>query len=196
MSKVKSQNTKADQKFKPANLGPAGFTRLEYRGCKYDHANDWMKFIQQWEVHVAKTFPPRMTSVVKFGKLPEIPPVNEIELLQSAPKGDDKVSHIFWESKVKALAKVYSEDHIKLNDDIQRYYLNLWLQLSLSFQNQVEKMQNYQNHSSEYDVIWLWNCIQAICIGTATIVKKTSKISTMRLLTGIKKNKFETIDVF
>ena len=198
MSKQSNKNhsSKSDNKFRLTNIGPAGFTRLEYRGNKYDHVNDWMRFLQQWEIWVSKTFPPRMASIVKFGTLPVIEAIDEKELLESMPMADDKLRIMIWETRVKSDARKFAEDSIVLKNELQKYYTNLWLQLAISFQNQVASIKDYTEKSNQYDVLWLWTAIQAICIGTVTVAKKTSTIGTMGLITGIKKGKFKSIHIF
>ena len=81
--KMSHKSSNQEQQYRPNNNGPAGFNKLEYRGNKFDHVNDLMRFTQLWEVYTSKAFPPRMETIIKDGQLPIITPIDEEHLGES-----------------------------------------------------------------------------------------------------------------
>ena len=96
-----------------------------------------------WEVYTSKAFPPRMESIIKDGQLPVITLIDEEFLAASMPTDESKIKMIIWETMCKSVAKTYADNCTAPHEDLEKYYLNMWLQLAVSFQNQIQSMRDY-----------------------------------------------------
>ena len=175
-------------------VGPADFFKLVYRGPSYDHASDFIKFREKWRNYVFKEFNTKLECIESSGTMPVVPELDLEMLLSLAPKeysdeDDDndelllkppkkkaenytamnRLSAIVFEQTVKTHASKREDAVLLLKQQCERYFDILWRQLSLPMQHYIERFKDYAASKLSKNPVWLWKCIQSICLGIESV---------------------------
>ena len=138
----------------------------------------------------------KLECIYKDGKLPEAPLIDLEALTALMPKDKNPIAVMIFEQTVKSRTSDFETLCSILKTQIETYY-NTLCQFGLSMQNKIKSFKDYAKAPVDKNPVWLCKAFQSVCMGNTSVVAKDSKMSTMIVLTGLKKNaKYESIHVY